>query len=640
MSDTESDIETKSDDNFTMNAKGYIQFNENLIIANRYQLKSEIVVDEQLGTIAKGRYGSVFVVRDLHFKNEIVLKALKINRIPPEAEDAKRQAVKRRLKQQQKKRLNMILAKNNANSDTSLNNNINNNTNNNKNGGKREKTVRERYISSCKREIGVLKRISRENKDEKYPVLILYDNGEYLCHTYMIFPIYDQTLQQHLIYSQRECESIKASSTSSTVNCLISPIDLWAFEEQLLSAIAYIHRVCFVMHLDFKPKNIMINKYGYECIECEMNADLHFIKLNDNSITLIDFSVSAKAPKKTDLNVVRFTGNFGTRRYRPPEMIYGGKWNRSVDTYGTAMIVLECIRLQPIIDTTYYKKKKLMKYKHKYQHKIEKYSTPEYYDKKKLLQMKKIIQGKKQLEIWEVLYLIIQQIGFPADLYWNTRVPLDVKLLFPTKKKWCNLNHALKCRLFYKKNYKNNNSNRKRCKKRKKKKRRKKRRMNDDNSPSSSTDSSSNSSQSSSSVISTSGSSTDSDFNDLNINGNDENYISDMRTFKLRFSSQSKCVIGQAWALFESFGEECIAKYQLNRMLESLQRMVEWDPTTRITPEDALQEYFNKIPSYLMAEEDDEEDNDETYANKFRAMNQELRAEHKKKRKKSGSNGS
>merc|ERR1719242_1976573 len=179
-------------------------------------------------------------------------------------------------------------------------------------------------------------------------------------------------LQQHLANCQKYQDIVHEQSALSNIeqppntapnNALIHPEDLWAFEEQLMSALAYIHNVCYVMHLDFKPKNIMVNRYGFEIVKYAKN--LHLIKLRSPAITLIDFSVSAKAPKKADLDEVRYTGNFGTRRYRPPEMIYGSKWNRSVDTYGTGMIILECVKLYPVIDTTYYKRKKIVKFKKK-----------------------------------------------------------------------------------------------------------------------------------------------------------------------------------------------------------------------------------------------------------------------------------
>lgn len=268
------------DDNFSLNHKGYIEFNSNLLIDSRYKLMAEIVLDEELGTTAKGRYGSVFRVRDL---KDGTIKALKINRIPPEEEDIKRQAAKEQLRRKQLK----------LGDDEQL-------------IRRKTKSVKERYKSSCKREIGVLKRVSRKNQSQSIPCLVLYDYGEYLGHTYMIFPVYDLTLQQHLINTQKYQEEVAVMTKNGILpsnppntapnNALIHPEDLWAFLEQLISALAYIHNVCNVMHLDFKPKNIMINRYGYDIEKYAKN--LHLVKLKEAKITLIDFSVSAKAPKK------------------------------------------------------------------------------------------------------------------------------------------------------------------------------------------------------------------------------------------------------------------------------------------------------------------------------------------------------
>eukprot|EP01083_Nonionella_stella_P257775 881924_1 len=93
-----------------------------------------------------------------------------------------------------------------------------NNNNKNKNNHlqqRRTKTVKERYKSSCKREIGVLKRVTRKNQNGIIPCLILYDYGEYLGHTYMIFPLYDLPLQQHLTNVQKyQGEVIKSMDNS------------------------------------------------------------------------------------------------------------------------------------------------------------------------------------------------------------------------------------------------------------------------------------------------------------------------------------------------------------------------------------------------------------------------------------------
>eukprot|EP01084_Bolivina_argentea_P070561 128297_1 len=93
-----------ADANFTLNAKGYIEFNKKLIIDNRYKVTAEIEIDKDLGTTAKGRYGSVFRVKDL---KDGQIKALKINRIPPADEDQKRQAAKEQLKKQQQMKMRM-----------------------------------------------------------------------------------------------------------------------------------------------------------------------------------------------------------------------------------------------------------------------------------------------------------------------------------------------------------------------------------------------------------------------------------------------------------------------------------------------------------------------------------------------------
>eukprot|EP01083_Nonionella_stella_P160650 525403_1 len=526
--------ETKFDDiNFSLNAKGYIEFNENLVIDSRYKLQQEIVLDPELGTTAKGRYGSVFRVKDL---KDGKIKALKINRIPPEEEDAKRQAAKEQLKKQQ--------TRDNGYAKQPVEQRYQR---------RKVKTVKERYKSSCKREIGVLKRVSRKNEKELIPCLVLYDYGEYLGHTYMIFPIYDLPLQQHLSNVQKYQEEVQKTNKNghntnppnvAPNNALIHPLDLWAFEEQLISALSYIHNVCNVMHLDFKPKNIMINTYGYDIIKYAKN--LHLIKLKKNAITLIDFSVSAKAPKKANLDEVRYTGNFGTRRYRPPEMIYGGKWNRSVDTYGTAMIVLECIKLYPIIDTTYYKKKKVMKYKKRLK-RLQAQSG----DKKI-----KLDPSYKQLDISEVLYLIIQQIGFPTVEYWEG-ISHNERELFPQYPLIENIaRKGRKAKLFDNDGSDNLNKLHTNHKVRNKKKRRK---YAEDESEDTTTSSE-----------------------------EEEDEEWDL------FSEKLKAHRGTAWNLFKYYGSNLIETCRLDRMEASLKRMVLWDPRLRITPEQVLKEYFPK----------------------------------------------
>ncbi|ETO14105.1 serine/threonine protein kinase [Reticulomyxa filosa] len=113
-----------------------------------------------------------------------------------------------------------------------------------------------------------------------------------------------------------------------------------------------IHKVCKVMHLDLKPNNIMINTYKVAKVNSSDGYTL--IKLVNPRVTLIDFSVSAKMERETDLDDHVCRGYYGTRRYRAPEMIFGGTWNRSIDTFALALIVLECIQLSPLFENKYY----------------------------------------------------------------------------------------------------------------------------------------------------------------------------------------------------------------------------------------------------------------------------------------------
>eukprot|EP01084_Bolivina_argentea_P183855 317188_1 len=78
-----------SDPNFTLNPNGYLEFNSNLLINNRYKIESEIKLDKQAGTTAKGRYSTVFRAKDL---KDGQIKCIKINRNEPE--DQKKQESK------------------------------------------------------------------------------------------------------------------------------------------------------------------------------------------------------------------------------------------------------------------------------------------------------------------------------------------------------------------------------------------------------------------------------------------------------------------------------------------------------------------------------------------------------------------
>ena len=620
-----------ADKHFKLNAKGYIVFNQNLVIDSRYRLQQEIILDETTGTTAKGRYGSVFRVLDLQ---DGLIKALKINRIPPEEEDAKRQAAKDYLKQQQtqstpsneKAAPIMSLPPNHPNNQmhkavpSAPPDHHGNGTgstahyahhkqkqpppphpepqpapkqqavsvqpapqqHHHHHRRRRVKTVKERYKSSCKREIGVLKRVTRKNQGELIPCLVLYDYGEYLGHTYMIFPVYDMPLQQHLVNTQKYQDSVQKKQLHDTPNppntapnnALVHPEDLWAFEEQLISALSYIHNVCHVMHLDFKPKNIMINCYGYDIQKYAKN--LHLVKLKKNAITLIDFSVSAKAPKKANLDEVRYTGNFGTRRYRPPEMIYGGKWNRSVDTYGTAMIILECIKLFPIIDTTYYKKKKILKFKKKIKnaHQLT-VANKKHHDRLHREQdhlngtnkgdevaarlsppPPKLNSGYKQLDISEVLYLIMQQIGFPEKEYWQNLATSE-RALFPRHPLIENIRRKGKrSKLFDNDGFE--------------------RKSNDE--------------------MNGKGGTGGGGHGDDVVDEDDSEDCSDDEDFMpwSSFSEQLKGHRGIAWNLFKHYGSNLIETMKLDKMEESLRRMMVWDPRLRIRPEQCLQDYFPK----------------------------------------------
>jgi len=618
----------EEDQHFQLNAKGYIMFNQNLVIDQRYRLQQEIILDETTGTTAKGRYGSVFRVLDLQ---DGMIKALKINRIPPEEEDAKRQAAKDLLKKQQSVNAAATAA---FTSDTARHHHYNHQHQHQPSNHRRRrvKTVKERYKSSCKREIGVLKRVTRKNQGELIPCLVLYDYGEYLGHTYMIFPVYDMPLQQHLVNAQKYQDSVQkkqlddAPNPPNTApnNALIHPEDLWAFEEQLISALSYIHNVCHVMHLDFKPKNIMINCYGYDIEQYAKN--LHLIKLKKNAITLIDFSVSAKAPKKANLDEVRYTGNFGTRRYRPPEMIYGGKWNRSVDTYGTAMIILECIKLFPIIDTTYYKKKKILKFKKKIKnaHQLT-VANKQQHDRLHAARDElngtkndevaarlsppppKLSNGYKQLDISEVLYLIMQQIGFPEQPYWKS-LGVAERALFPRHPLIENIRRKGKqSKLFDNDGFMAAEAEKK---------------MNElmlnghghdhgDGGGGGGGGGNATKHQHGH-PHSDGGDQLMGDVTDEEESGPDEESSDDEAEFMpwKSFSEQLQGHRGIAWNLFKHYGSNLVETMKLDKMEESLRRMVVWDPRHRIRPEECLQEYFPKCDRHsdLFVKDDDVDD--------------------------------
>eukprot|EP00485_Elphidium_margaritaceum_P013078 CAMPEP_0202708456 /NCGR_PEP_ID=MMETSP1385-20130828/20662_1 /ASSEMBLY_ACC=CAM_ASM_000861 /TAXON_ID=933848 /ORGANISM="Elphidium margaritaceum" /LENGTH=649 /DNA_ID=CAMNT_0049367431 /DNA_START=14 /DNA_END=1963 /DNA_ORIENTATION=+ len=629
---TTPDTQKFDDMNFSLNAKGYIVFNEQLVIDERYKLEKEIVLDDQ-GNTAKGRYGSVFRVKDL---TNGKIRALKINRIPPEEEHAKRQAAKEELKSQQTGDSHphhppttlAATANKNTTSKDSLQPNGGDaqQTNAMNNGhqhrrhmnGRKVKSVKERYESSCKREIGVLKRITRKNQNELIPCLVLYDYGEYLGHTYMVFPIYDLPLQQHLDNVQQCQSELKKTSVTSNSNhdngtssgggvlnnppnaapnnALIHPDDLWAFQEQLISALAYIHVVCNVMHLDFKPKNVMINHYGYDTIKYAKNLSL--LKLRQNHITLIDFSVSAKAPKKANLDEVKFTGNFGTRRYRPPEMIYGGKWNRSVDTYGAAMIVLECVKAAPVIDGGYYKKKKLLRYKKKLKALQTHHANDAHVTVKARLH-----SSYKQLQIADVLYLIVQQNGFPTQEYWTSLTRTE-RLLFPSLASMENiLRKGKKSKLFEAEE--DAKANRLFVERHL-------------------TTTQENNAVSVSTLDSAENKAADKDNNHHNAGDNlmmmlhergheqeadamsmdsamehadDDKEDEDRLAWKY-LNEKLKTHEGVAWSLFNQYGEALIEQCRLRLLEQCLKQMVVWNPCERITPERILKTYFPQNSTY------------------------------------------
>merc|ERR1711952_543073 len=60
------------------------------------------------------------------------------------------------------------------------------------------------------------------------------------------------------------------------------------------------------------------------------------------------------------------------------------------------------------------------------------------------------------------------------------------------------------------------------------------------------------------------------------------------------FSDKLKAHKGTSWNLFKHYGSNLIETYRLDKMEESLKKMVKWDPRIRITPERVLQEYFPK----------------------------------------------
>jgi len=76
------------------------------------------------------------------------------------------------------------------------------------------------------------------------------------------------------------------------------------------------------------------------------------------------------------------------------------------------------------------------------------------------------------------------------------------------------------------------------------------------------------------------------------------------------FSEQLKGHRGIAWNLFKHYGSNLIETMKLDKMEESLRRMMVWDPRLRIRPEQCLQDYFPKSERYSDLYVNDEMDDD------------------------------
>ena len=98
------------------------------------------------------------------------------------------------------------------------------------------------------------------------------------------------------------------------------------FMEQLMSAIACVHRADFV-HCDVKPANIML----------AMDED------GTTSVRLSDFGIAHHcAPGE------RLRGTFGTPGYMSPEVLRGS-FNRASDIWACGCVMYECIRGEALV---------------------------------------------------------------------------------------------------------------------------------------------------------------------------------------------------------------------------------------------------------------------------------------------------
>jgi len=184
----------------------------------------------------------------------------------------------------------------------------------------------------------------------------------------------------------------------------------------------------------------------------------------------------------------------------------------------------------------------------------------------------KLNSGYKQLDISEVLYLIMQQIGFPEKEYWQ-RLSSAERALFPRHPLVENIRRKGKrSKLFDNDGFEAHRLDTANQEKK----------MNEQMMMS----------NGNGHHPQNNGDADDEEESDCSAEEEDEFMPWSS------FSEQLQGFRGISWNLFKHYGSNLIETMNLGKMEESLRRMVLWDPKKRITPEQCLEVYFPKVDRY------------------------------------------
>ena len=185
----------------------------------------------------------------------------------------------------------------------------------------------DRYVDAARIEADVLNSIfwRAEKTGERTHCVVLLKSFDYYGHPCLVFPAYDGSLYDLL--RKRHYAGLVLG-------------DVRAIGKQLMAGLRFLHAQ-EIVHTDLKPENILMRSLVMEKTEDGWNKA---VVLDDATVRIIDFGRAVRRGDRRPRTVC-------TRHYRPPVVLLGVPWSRTVDIYSAGLILFELYVGEPLFQT-------------------------------------------------------------------------------------------------------------------------------------------------------------------------------------------------------------------------------------------------------------------------------------------------